>query len=136
MVDKKILQWIQKAVDGALSPLERRRLEHHLNRDEEAKRYYQEMMKLSRSLENIHPLEPPEGLRERVIDNINPGSIQVKSIKPEHSKLREFFALRNLRPALAFAAGAAVMLVIVLVMQSVTENGILLPGFEGAIGVH
>ena len=70
MVDERIADLIQAAVDGQLDKGEREELDAALAVSPDAQALHREMHRIARLLESEPEAEPPPGLRERVLERI------------------------------------------------------------------
>lgn len=71
------LELISAAVDGALSPVESKKLEAHLALCPECRALYEDLLALHAALSDLSPAEVPEGLTDRIMaavaaDNVVP----------------------------------------------------------------
>ncbi len=71
MIDERVANLIQAEVDGELPVGDRAELEEVLQRSGEARRFREGMIRVSRLMSELPPLEPPDGLRQSVLSQID-----------------------------------------------------------------
>jgi hypothetical protein len=70
MADEKVMEWIQRELDGDLSPEERKRLESAASRSTEYARLLEEMRILSEHLSRLPQVEPPVSVVDQIMPEI------------------------------------------------------------------
>lgn len=125
MIDVKIIELMNLAIDGAATPAQRARLEEHLSADAGARSYYEALARLTSRLDADPIPEPPTELEPRIFDALNRLPVPGPARKEETSTrgLASFFAPR-LRPWSTFGLGLATGLAILAVFHY-SQPGIL-----------
>ena len=135
----KYLNLIHRELDGELVPSERTELNRALKKDPELKKYRDELIKMNHTLNQIPPLQPSQGLKERIIDSINFNRYKYR----EHEKNWVTTILGNVfgpryRLAYGLVAGIFIgMIVSFLFMPDLlTPPQTSLNDLYGTIGIH
>jgi hypothetical protein len=71
MLDSRIAELVQADVDGELSVEHRAELNAALESSSEARQFHDEMSRVAGLLTDASDLDPPWGLRRRILDNVN-----------------------------------------------------------------
>jgi len=136
MIDKKYIELIEKEIDGTITPEEKARLRKGLEKDAEAQKSYQEQIQVSRLLHQIPTIEPPPGLKKRIINSVNFKGDTVKIRKPAF-RPSIFKKFSKHTPRLAFAFGVGLVLGIFLHMVFFTDQySMSKSDLMGTIGMH
>jgi anti-sigma factor RsiW len=70
MLNERTAELIQADIDGELAERDRSELEAALEQSAEARQFRDEMVRVAQLLESAPDLDPPWGLRRRILDNI------------------------------------------------------------------
>ncbi|WP_124727861.1 hypothetical protein [Staphylospora marina] len=105
MADEKVMEWIQRDLDGDLSNEEKEMLEFALAGSPENARLRVEMEELSRTLSRLPKVEPPVSVVDRVLEMADSGPS--KSVSASVKKPRRPFRGRWMPAAAVVAAGFA-----------------------------
>jgi len=107
MDNKKLQELINKEIDGLNTPEESKQLKEYLRRNPEAENLYNDLCKLSESLNKVEKVNPPSDLKKTILN-----SIDVKKYAQKERKPFKFFELIsgyrfNFRYAYIFIVGLA-----------------------------
>jgi len=118
MIEPKMIELMNLAVDGNASPSERAKLDHYLESSAEARSYYEALKRLVLQLDADPIPDPPGALERRILGAIEnlPATMPMRAQEQSPSWLRSFFAPR-LRPWSTFALGLAAGLLILVIAQ-------------------
>ena len=116
---------IQAALDGVLTPGERAELERLLGADDEAKRYYQQMLTTVRAVEQLPIPEPPQNLKVSIIEAVENDRRHRRT--PEHRK--PYMALAA---SVTLGVGVAFVASQFQVDDSSAISATMAPGIEAA----
>lgn len=110
MIEKKYIEWIHKELDGLNDPEESKRLKDYLQKNEEARNFYEELRQLCRTLEEVEEIEPSPNLKKSIVNAIN-----WKKYAPAAKKRRTpawlVRPLLNPKYAIVFASGVLIGIV-------------------------
>jgi hypothetical protein len=122
MIDTKLKDLINRDIDGVLSGDEKRRLEHVMHRNGQARRLHTELSRMSSTLRGIPQAEPPAHLANRIRAAVHAGETL---LAPRRRTWRDLVGTlihpsSPLRYASIFAGGVAVgVLLFTLFLQPV-----------------
>ena len=125
MIDEKIKELINRALDGELSTEEQRKLETYLRTNKEARDYFEKMQKMNDWLNQVQPVEAPSSLKANIMRQLDARRYapKIKKTKPRvFSALGEWFKVFTVRPAYAFAFGMVLSGLIFLIILWQTTN--------------
>jgi hypothetical protein len=74
MIDEEIWEWMQRDMDGDLSPEERRQLLDMLRNDPDLQLKYDRLKRVSEQLEQLPPVTPPYSLVDAILPQLESGS--------------------------------------------------------------
>jgi len=136
MIDKKYIELIEKEIDGTITSEEKAVLRKWMEKEPEAEKCYQEQIQVSRLLHQIPTVEPPPGLKKRIINSVSFKGDAVKIRKPAF-RPSIFKKFSKYTPRLAFAFGAGLLVGIILHMVFFTDTyDMSSRDFIGTIGMH
>ena len=123
MIEERHIELMNQEIDGVNSPEESRELQRLLDTSPEAKRYYEELLRLGDAFGEIEDLDPPSGMRGAILSAVDakkrPGQVESDSVS-------WFEALRSVlspRVAYGFAAGLVLGIGLYAVLSNVTPAG-------------
>ena len=116
MIEERYKELMNLEIDGVISQEEKNELDRHLDRNPEAKRYFEELRALTDLLDSHEHIEPPEAFEEKIS-----GHIFRESAKTHKDTGRGWRFGRQ--PALSFVTGLAAGLVLFALVYFVTERG-------------
>jgi hypothetical protein len=137
-MDKKIIKWINKDLDGVLSTGKKKKLEVVLEKNISAKQYHQNLKTASLLLEKLPRVEPPQDLKIRIQNSLNPDLYSTK-IRPSRSSSAPRIHLRaNAKWIVAFAAGVVITVIVVLLYQSglTIKKDMNITDLYGTVGIR
>jgi len=70
MPEQRIAEMIQADIDGELATEDRLELDSVLENSAEARKFHDEMIRLAKLMSDVKDMNPPWGLRRRILDNI------------------------------------------------------------------
>ena len=121
MIDPKLIELMNRALDGAATEPERADLDRALTASPEARAHYDELSRLIRRLESVPMMDPPAHLHPRVMESIDASGIHYT---PRASDERGFFSWlraittkRGLGYVSTFGLGLAAGAVVLAVMR-------------------
>jgi hypothetical protein len=104
MVEKHIIELINKDIDGELDPEEKTRFLQLIQNNQEANDLYQELSALSHDLDNQSQIKPPRELKQNILKKIDPDLYKKSQKKTNDYKGQRIFALPGVRTILSYAA--------------------------------
>lgn len=108
MVDERIIELINKEIDGTILPDELTRLQEYRSGNAEARKVSGDLNLVAAMLREVQHVEPPSTLKARVMHNIHPAMQRVRQPIGEtfRSMVVDFFRPRSgFRFAYAFSGG-------------------------------
>lgn len=119
MIEERYRELMNLDIDGVISQEEKNELDRYLDRNPEARRYFEELRALTDLLDSHEHIEPPEAFDEEISGHIfrDRGTTE----QPHRDTGRGWRFGR--RPALSFITGLAAGLVIFALVYFVTEWG-------------
>lgn len=130
MTDEKILELINREIDGLLSEQERGELNEYLARHVEVRALHQDLKKISTMLSQVPAEEPSPNLKKRVLN-----AIPAKRYAPQTRALAQLFFPRlkfNFRYAYIFLFGLAIGFVATTAIFN-RGNQLTLEGVSGSL---
>lgn len=137
MSSKQINNLIQKEIDGTITPEEKERLNRRLAENPEVKKVYEVQTGISRLLDDVPPIDPPEDLKKRIMNVIDVNRYTVKASRP---KITPQFSGRGaiINPKMAFVFGLGLivgfLIHMALKLDSVNRQWIDSRDFIGTVG--
>ena len=125
MIDEKIKDLINRALDGLLSDEERRQLDEYLQNNEEARHYFEQMQKMNDWLNQVPPVEAPSSLKAKIMNQLDTRRYAPKSGRTKSNLglvFGKWFKGLTVRPAYAFAFGVVLSGLIFLIILWQTTN--------------
>lgn len=123
MIDPKLIELMNRVLDGAATEPERADLDRALTASPEARDHYDELRRLVRRLESVPMVDPPAHLHPRVMDSVDASGIRYT---PRASDERGFFSWlraigtrRGLGYASTFGLGLAAGAVVLAVVRPI-----------------
>jgi len=124
MIDKKYMEYINKAVDKTISQKEQSELTEYLSSNEEAEKYYSELSKLSELMTQVKDVEPPDDLKQTIISAIPKNRYAVsRKTNPLRNIMEILKGREKPRFAYSFSAGLAVGAAVVVLCFYSFYNG-------------
>jgi len=120
MVNEKYFKLINQEIDGKNSPRKSMRLNKYLDQNQEARKSYKELSTLSSLLSKIPIVEPPEYLKQNILNTI-PFNTRIKRAKKQSIiwSLIEFLFSKKLSFTYAFSLGVVAGIVLLSIVYSV-----------------
>jgi hypothetical protein len=115
MIDNRYIELMNKEIDGKNSSAESAALREYLESNTEARTYYAELCSVVEVFGEAGEVQPPTNLEQRILSSINERRALEEVRREKTSRLNNIFNPRK-KLGLAFAAGLAVGLVILLVI--------------------
>ena len=137
MNSKQINNLIQKEIDGTITPEEKEKLNRHLVENSDAKKVYEAQIGISKLLDDVPPVDPPEGLKKRIMNAID---MNRYSIKASSRRIKLRFSGRDavINPKMAFVFGLGLivgfLIHIALKLDSIDRQWIDSRDFIGTVG--
>jgi hypothetical protein len=137
MLEKSVIELINRDLDGVASAEEQARLRHFYAENEEARRLAEDLRALSRGLAECTRAVPPPTLKPAVMRSLEGKKAAVHSRLWRWNPAELISVPRNLRPALLFAGGLAAGMILFAVVsrlippRSLDENDLV-----GSLAVH
>jgi len=139
MRDEKIIELIQKSLDGIISKSENQQLQRILEKDPEMRGTFKHLQQVSGLLDEVPELDPPSGLSKRIMNSIDLSRYPKGKMKPAAiPSIRGLSARMNPRMVIAFGVGVLATIIIFLVTQ---DHRDVMPestwkDYYGTIGVN
>jgi hypothetical protein len=137
MSSKQINNLIQKEIDGTITSEEKEKLNRHLAENPEAKKAYEVQTGISRLLDDVPPVDPPEDLKKRIMNVID---MNRYSEKASYREIKPRFSGRGatINPKMAFVFGLGLivgfLIHMALKLDSVNRQWIDSKDFIGTVG--
>lgn len=125
MIDQEYIELIHKEVDGATTPEETSRLKAFMADNIEAGRLFAELSKLTKVLVDVGQVEPPAGMKKRILDSIQPA---VKRVEPNRGPWVTIINAIHSRDVVGYACSLAAGVVIALAAAAWFIPGMNEPG--------
>ncbi len=116
MNDEDFIDLVEKDISGEITGEERRRLQAHLDENGKAREIHRRMLETCEVLNKVGDLEPPAGMKVRIMDSIDPALYSSAARRGRRAPLSDALLRPRLRLACAFALGIAIGLVIYSMM--------------------
>jgi hypothetical protein len=122
--NNRVLELINREVDGLNSPKESEELRGYLAHDHEATLLYEDLKRVSAILGGAEPVEPPRNLRANILNSIDPKRYAEKPRLNPLTTLVNFLPQRgSLRYALVFTFGIVLGVVIYGLLSDLGKQG-------------
>jgi hypothetical protein len=138
MLDQKIIEWIEKEIEGTIRPDEKHKLHSYLKENPEASAYYKDQILMADLLDNVQEVEPPPNLRDRILDAVDMSRYAAKGKRMRFRS--SSYGKMKLNPRLALAFGLGLIIGVLIPMfikwgesQDYRLNRI---NFIGTVGVQ
>jgi len=126
MISDKVLELINRDLDGTLTEKEKAELENRLNSEPESKEMLTKLRLIHKSLGEVSQVEPPEELKNSVMRALpaaeHSRKVQQDSIKSNKSKIVDLFTIPRFQMAGMFSLGAAAALLFLVITQNFSLN--------------
>jgi len=123
MISDKVVELINRDLDGALSAKEKAQLEKHLESDHEAREFLAKLRLLHEKLFEVSEAEPPADLKETVMKSLPVVRYTQRSQElPMASKIIELFHVPRFQMAGMFSLGAAAALLFLVISQNLSNS--------------
>lgn len=139
MIDDCIIEFIQKEIDGSISPEEKERLSAYLAKNPEAQKMVQEQIHTAKLLKKIPVIKPPPSLKKRIMNSID---VNLYAVRESRKVLNFLFPSRlsKINPKLAYSFVLGLVMGILLVLAFLGDPAqkyrIDDRDFIGTIGMH
>ncbi|MFC1502685.1 anti-sigma factor family protein [bacterium] len=118
MRDEKIIELIQKSLDGIISKSENQQLQRILEKDPEMQSTFRHLQQVSGLLDAVPELDPPPGLSKRIMNSIDLSRYpKGKMIPAAIPSIRGLSTRMSPRMVVAFSVGVLATIIIFLVTQ-------------------
>jgi hypothetical protein len=123
-MDERIIELINKEIDGLNTPSSSRELEAYLNSHPDAKKLFVELQRASDALKHVEAVEPPSYLKTHIMNAVRAAS---QEQNPRESRIDKLIELLKSRPArrysLVFASGLCVGILFFVVANPWQKEG-------------
>ena len=92
MIDEKYIELMNKEIDGLNTPQESAELKSYLKDEPEAQKQFNNLLDVSKSLEQLEEIEPSPELKKSIINSIN-----WKKYSTKEKKRRSFLGFTQLK---------------------------------------
>ncbi len=128
MIDERILELINKDIDGVPLPAERTILEEYRSKSPELADVERELRAVARALDVVHPAEAPATLKSRVMRSIAPTARRESTARSILAPVIEFFrGTSGVRLAYAFSIGILAGITLFALYDGVRHPGSVEP---------
>lgn len=115
MMEERYVELINKEIDGLNTPSESQELKSYLSKNEEARKFYDDLLRTAKALKRVEEMQPPSYLKNHILNSIKFGPAPLASRPAWMTKVVEIFQRRPLpRYALVFAAGLCVGILLII----------------------
>lgn len=123
MISSKIIELINRDLDGTLSEKESMQLESHIESDQEAGAMRAKLRLVHQKLQEMNEIEPPENLSESIMQSLPSGRyLEKRQSSPVASKILELFQVPRFRMAGMFSLGAAAALLLLVISNNLPDS--------------
>ncbi|HEX9252884.1 MAG TPA: hypothetical protein VF870_11620 [Ignavibacteriaceae bacterium] len=139
MIDKTMIELINKDIDKTISPGEKEKLSQYLKENPDANVLYNELLKAEHMLDKLEDLIPSPNLKERILNSID---YNLYSTKKKNSEVLDYlssiFAGSRSKFAVSFALGmiAGLIILTVIFYNSTFHDELNNYNTSGTIGLH
>ncbi len=128
MIDERILELINKDIDGVLSPAERTILDEYRSKSPESADVERELRAVATALDGVMPAEAPATLKSRVMRSITPPAHRESAARSILSPVINFFrGTSGVRLAYAFSIGIVAGITLFALYDGVRHPGSVEP---------
>ncbi len=121
MIEPKYIELINKEVDGLNSSRDSVKLAEYLKKSSEAQNLYENLVKLSETLDQTEEIDPSPNLKKTILNSIN----LEKQIKTENKNRTQIILPKskyNLKYAFVFAAGMIIGIIGYITFSDTIQN--------------
>ena len=124
MIDERYTELINKELDGFNTESESKELEQFLSENDEALKYYDELLRTASALKRVEQVEPPSFLETHILNSIKALPIPTRSGFGWVNNVLELFRQRPIaRYAVVFASGLCVGILLLLIADPWRQDG-------------
>ena len=124
MIDERYIELINKELDGFNTGSESKELEQFLSENDEALKYYDELLRTASALKRVDQVEPPSFLKTHILNSIKALPIPTRSGFGWVDNVLELFRQRPIaRYAVVFASGLCVGILFLLIADPWRQDG-------------
>lgn len=139
MIDKNLIELINKDIDKSISLSEKEKLSQYLKENPDANVLYNELLQTEHMLDKLEDINPSSNLNERILNSIDYNLYSTKKINPKIlDYLSSIFSGSRTKYAVSFALGMIAGLIILTVIFYYSTFHDELEGYNtsGTIGLH
>jgi hypothetical protein len=131
----KYLDMMNKAIDGELTPRERKHLDAYLASDDEANKLFQDLRLIGQQLETIGKEDPSPTMKAGIMNNLpHPRTVKQISSPSIWDSISEFFNARpKFRLGYAFFVGLIAGAVIFSIFSGISGDSMTLKDIQGTL---
>ncbi len=123
MISEKLMELINRDLDGALSSKEKMQLEKHLESSQETNEMLTKLRAVHKKLHEMSESEPPDDLRESIMKSLPQVCFAgKKQSSPVASKITELFGVPKFQMAGMFSLGAAAALLFLVISNNLSDS--------------
>jgi hypothetical protein len=124
MIDKRYVELINKELDGFNTESESKELEQFLSENDEALKYYDELLRAASALKRVEQVEPPSFLKTHILNSVKSLPVPVRSGFGWMNSVLELFRRRpSVRYGLVFASGLCVGILLLVIANPWRHDG-------------
>ncbi len=136
MIDQTILELINKEIDHVITSREKQKLHQLLEANPEALKYYNEIIKSEKLLDEIPEVEPSINLKKKILNSIDYNLYNKKNQPSFSHHLSTLFSGLRKKPVLSFSLGLLIGLIVsVAISYYVIYNPGNVDNIYGAMGI-
>jgi hypothetical protein len=125
MIQQKLIELINKEIDGLNSKEESRKLNLHLAKHPEARKLHEDLVKTAHALKEVEEVEPPRHLRQHILNSLEKRQEATARSWGFLGKVLEALRGRSLpRYALVFASGLVVGILLLAIFALPRDLGV------------
>ena len=124
MIDERYIELINKELDGFNTGSESKELEQFLSENDEALKYYDELLRTASALKRVEQVEPPSFLKTHILNSVKALPVPIRSGFGWVNNVLDLFRQRPIaRYAVVFASGLCVGILLLLIADPWRQDG-------------
>lgn len=138
MMDERQIRLMNKAIDGVLSSREKKQLDAYLQKNPDARKFYNDLLQTADLLSQTPKVEPPPNLKKRIMNAVDFSRYEIPTKdSSQKSIISQLLAQPKPQLAYIFAFGIIIGLILYSLLISRFEKtpALQLPDLYGTMGI-
>jgi hypothetical protein len=124
MIDERYVELINKELDGLNTVFESKELEQFMSENDEALKYYDELLRAASALKRVELVEPPSFLKTHILNSVESLPVPVRPGFRWMNTVLELFRRRpSVRYGVVFVSGLCVGILLLVIANPWREDG-------------